>query len=167
MIKSKDSIVLPDFIMDSSCPLFIIREFIASIFGKSGIMPSLIDNCFTNIQLVIDVNNKKVVDIINLYTQLSIILKNNFEIETKIKNENDINLKKNDELIIDTISNIRYFILIIMIILLVIGFLIYLGEKKYQYNNKFKFLTFLFGKPDCNNKLDKISIINSLKYSFK
>ena len=103
LIKSKDSIVLPDFIMDSSCPLFIIREFIASIFGKSGIMPSLIDNCFTNIQLVIDVNNKKVVDIINLYTQLSIILKNNFEIETKINilpYEKDIS-KKNVHLNID------------------------------------------------------------------
>jgi len=32
---------------------------------------------------------------------------------------------------------------------LIIGFIIYLGEKKIEYKNNFKYITFLFGNPKC------------------
>lgn len=54
---------------------------------------------------------------------------------------------------------------IFIIFIIIIGFLIYLGEKKYEYGNKFNFLTFIFGKLYCSQFEKKISIINALKYS--
>jgi hypothetical protein len=89
------------------------------------------------------------------------------DIETLEKNNTSnelevLSLKKKTDILI-TIQNILFGIIIICII---IGFLSYLGEKKYQYKNKFNFITFLIGKPDCSNIPDKISFKNSLKYSF-
>jgi hypothetical protein len=54
-----------------------------------------------------------------------------------------------------------------LIIIGIIGFLIYLGEKKYEYGTDFDFSTFIFGKTVCKGtKLKNISYLNSLRYLF-
>jgi preprotein translocase subunit SecG len=84
--------------------------------------------------------------------------------DNKDKDKEDINKINNNLNKIIIIQNILFAIIIILII---IGFLVYLGEKKFQYKNKFDFLIFLFGKPNCSNIPEKINISNSLKYAFK
>jgi hypothetical protein len=54
----------------------------------------------------------------------------------------------------------------IMILFIIIGFITYLGQKKYEYKDKFNFITFIFGKPDCSFSVKKISIKNSISHVF-
>jgi hypothetical protein len=51
-------------------------------------------------------------------------------------------------------------------IFIVIGFLIYMGEKKIEYKNKFNYLTFVFGKPICKGFSPKTKYIDSLFAAF-
>jgi hypothetical protein len=82
---------------------------------------------------------------------------------------------KNNELVEDEDSeilnnnNIVYIqktISIIGIILTLSGFLIYMGEKKYEYKNKFSYVTFLLGNANCANKTKNKNIMNSIKHVF-
>jgi len=81
---------------------------------------------------------------------------------------------KNNELVEDEDSeilnnNIVYIqktISIIGIILTLSGFLIYMGEKKYEYKNKFSYVTFLLGNAKCVNKTKNKNIMNSIKHVF-
>tara|TARA_B110000438_G_C15678242_1_gene591188 strand:- start:370 stop:948 length:579 start_codon:yes stop_codon:yes gene_type:complete len=55
------------------------------------------------------------------------------------------------------------------LVLTVVGFLMYMGAKKLEYKDKFKYITFLFGKPNCKgndyNKDKDIGYLNILKHS--
>jgi len=90
-----------------------------------------------------------------------------FEIK---KNEYEDNDTKKPNL--ETEKNIKYItyiqniLFIIMCVFMIIGFMTYLGEKKYEYKDKFNFITFIFGKPDCTFSHKKISIKNSIIHAF-
>ena len=47
-----------------------------------------------------------------------------------------------------------------------IGFLIYMGEKKIEYKNKFNYLTFVFGKPICKGFSPTTKYMDSLFAAF-
>lgn len=85
----------------------------------------------------------------------SIIEKNNLKDKEKDEiNKNIIDIKK--------INDILFYIVIIITI---IGFLIYLGEKKYEKKNNFCFSSFFFGQYECKFDNDNISYkkaINSI-----
>ena len=55
------------------------------------------------------------------------------------------------------------------LILTVLGFLIYMGAKKLEYKKEFKYITFLFGKPNCKgddyHKDMDIGYLNLLKHT--
>lgn len=51
--------------------------------------------------------------------------------------------------------------------LLVFGFVVYLGEKKYEYKGDFSLMTFLLGKPTCKNASPDVSVITALEYALK
>jgi hypothetical protein len=88
------------------------------------------------------------------------------EIDNELNNNKDINKEielNNYKSKLIIVQNILFGFIIIFIIL---GFLIYLGEKKHQYKNKFNYFTFFLGKPDCSNIPDKINMLNSFKYAF-
>ncbi len=54
-----------------------------------------------------------------------------------------------------------------LIIIGIAGFVIYLGEKKYEYGKDFDFNTFIFGKTVCKGtKLKNTSYLNSLRHLF-
>jgi len=90
-----------------------------------------------------------------------------FEIK---KNEYEDNDTKKPNL--ETEKNIKYItyiqniLFIIMCVFMIIGFMTYLGEKKYEYKDKFNFITFIFGKPDCTFSHKKINIKNSIIHAF-
>jgi hypothetical protein len=94
---------------------------------------------------------------------LLLLYKNQIQDENKNNKESNITELNNK---FENIVLIQDILFGLVILLLVIGFLVYYGEKKYEYKNKFNFITFLFGKPNCAHTPQKISIYESLKYVF-
>lgn len=79
----------------------------------------------------------------------------------------------NDENVPEETENYKNIILVekalfvLFYIVLVLGFIIYLGEKKIEYKNKFKYMTFIFGKPSCKGKSPDTKLIESFLAAFK
>ena len=48
----------------------------------------------------------------------------------------------------------------------VLGFLIYMGEKKYENKGKFNYLKFIFGSAKCKGITKNKSVFNSIKHIF-
>jgi hypothetical protein len=48
----------------------------------------------------------------------------------------------------------------------IIGFILYYGEKRYEYGKRFNFLTFLLGKPVCREFVIPTNYQRNLKYAF-
>jgi len=89
-----------------------------------------------------------------------------------IKNDfkENINKKKNieyNEEILKYTLNIEKIIYYIFFIVLIIGFIIYMGEKKIEYKNKFSYFTFIFGKPSCKGKSPDVKYIEAFSSAFK
>jgi len=98
--------------------------------------------------------------LIILFIIYCLILKKN-EYETTISDD-----KIKDELK-NNINNIDYIIKILSymsIILIIIGLLSYMGQKKYEYKNKFNYIKFFLGKPSCKGKSPRLSFIKSFSY---
>lgn len=64
---------------------------------------------------------------------------------------------------IDTINDILY---VVFAMCVGVGFLIYMGEKKIEYKQKFSYLTFIFGKPSCRHQSPKTKYLQALKSAF-
>lgn len=94
--RVNNPMVLPSFIFDYECPLFIIREFIAAMFGGDGILPTFNRNNFSNIQLMSSKIEKYVDSLWDIYTKLSKVLFDRFEIETKIYKQEYYNIFANE-----------------------------------------------------------------------
>lgn len=81
-------------------------------------------------------------------------------------NKNEETDDKTDNKIL--FEKIRYVLLWVITSTTFLGFLIYLGNKKREYGNKFDYMTFVFGKPSCLNKSPKIkSYLEEIKYAFR
>lgn len=64
--------------------------------------------------------------------------------------------------------NIRTAVIALILLLTLIGFLIYLGNKKKEFGKNFNFIKFLFGNPVCKHYTPPIkSYIEEIKYAFK
>jgi hypothetical protein len=79
----------------------------------------------------------------------------------------DISIDENGKSIqvknIDAFDNI---INIASFTLLIFGFIVYLGQKKMEYKNKFNYITFLLGRSDCLDSSPTISYISGIRHSF-
>ena len=73
----------------------------------------------------------------------------------------------NDNYKLQLLNKIKKIIYTIFFIVLVIGFIIYVGEKKIEYKKKFRYLTFIFGKPNCKGKSPNTKLVESFIYAFK
>lgn len=84
---------------------------------------------------------------------------NNSEIDTYRKS------LLNDE--INMCEKINRMFYILVTVLTVMGWLLYMGEKKYQFRKSFSYWTFLFGDTKCPaNSSSEIPFLTSLKYIF-
>ena len=88
------------------------------------------------------------------------------EIEKKIETSSDEEKEKSEKNI-NTIIKINNGFSIVIFILMIIGFFMYMGRKKFEYKNNFSYLTFIFGKVECKGTISKIDYSTSLKYIFK
>jgi len=83
--------------------------------------------------------------------------------EDATSNEELEKLEKTKNLIIKINNGIS----IVVFILIFIGFMIYMGRKKYEYKNNFSYLTFIFGKVECKGTISNIDYSTSLKHVFR
>lgn len=92
-------------------------------------------------------------------------------IEVKLLNEKK-NKTENEKYFLEIYDkrknklNLEIILHYILILLLVLGTLTYMGEKKVEYKDKFNYLTFLLGKQKCKGKSPEIDISNALKNAF-
>ena len=82
------------------------------------------------------------------------------DIDTSIETDPILNKHMEYYQMVSTYINIT------SIILIIIGFIVYLGKKKYEYKSNFRYIDFLFGHPTCLNKSPQISYMKSIKYAF-
>ena len=95
------------------------------------------------------------------------LIKNDYINNKKINEEinEEINNKNKERL--SLIKNIEKIIFLIFFIVLVLGFIIYMGEKKIEYKDKFKYITFIFGKPGCKGKSPEVKYLEAFTSAFK
>ena len=101
-----------------------------------------------------------------------VLLTVSYLLTLKIKENNSNNHDNDKEDIIkiqtsnDTLKNIQSQLHIIVIIVIGLGFLSYLGIKKSEYNKKFSYFTFIFGKGSCANDGSKLTYVKGLMNAF-
>jgi hypothetical protein len=88
------------------------------------------------------------------------------ELKQQEQTANDIDKEKinKTQTLIIQVNNI---ITSCIIILTIIGFFVYMGRKKYEYKNKFSYLTFIFGKIECKGTVSNIDHSTSIKNILK
>ena len=82
------------------------------------------------------------------------------------KNVSEENLKNIQDMI-KLINRIIDILIIVFLISVIIGFIIYMGEKKIEYKNEFNYLTFIFGKPSCKGVSPNTNYKNAFISAFK
>jgi len=82
-------------------------------------------------------------------------------IENASKEDNEKNKQ-----FLELIIKINKFLFVLFMIVIIIGFIIYIGEKKIEYKNKFNFITFIFGKVKCKDKSPNVNYIKALNAAF-
>ena len=113
-----------------------------------------------NDELNQDIKNENTTNLSNKSVESKILSENN---EKKNKKST---VEKNIKLLYE-LSIVNKILILITLILVFIGFFIYLGQKKYEYKNKFSYITFLFGSYKCKNTIDNdLPISKSIQYIF-
>ena len=67
---------------------------------------------------------------------------------------------------LEQINKIQIFVITLITILTIVGFIIYMGDKKLEYGKKFKYSIFFTGKTHCQYKSPKYSLYEKLAASF-
>jgi hypothetical protein len=63
-------------------------------------------------------------------------------------------------------DSVLSFLYLLVIVLVSLGLIVYLGEKKIEYGNQFKYITFFFGKINCNHKSPHVPFLKALQNAF-
>jgi hypothetical protein len=81
--------------------------------------------------------------------------------------ENNLNKdnEKNKQLL-EMITKINTFLFILFMIVIIIGFIIYMGEKKIEYKDKFSYIIFILGQAQCRDKSPKTIYTKALQAAF-
>lgn len=87
------------------------------------------------------------------------LMKKDFDEENTNENKDSEKYK-----IIKIIEKICY---VLFFVVLILGFLIYMGEKKIEYKDKFRYNIFIFGKPSCKGKSPDTKLVESFVAAFK
>ena len=114
------------------------------------------------ILFIILARNNKVFFIINLVI-LAILYVMKLQLTDYEKNVDE----KSNDIFYEQLLILEKILTVIFFILLICGFLIYMGEKKIEYKNKFNFITFFFGKPSCKLNSPTINYVESFLAAFK
>lgn len=112
-----------------------------------------------------------IIYIFTLYIQIvknKINKRNNEKSDKKSSTEEDTTFYIHDSTFIEILDNVKRILSYTVIILTISGFLIYLGNKKREYGNKFEYIRFFFGNSTCLNRSPEIrSYISEINYAFR
>lgn len=101
-----------------------------------------------------------------------VLLTVSYLLTLKMKENNGLSAVRNEEdkheIITqnDTLKYIQSQLHIFIIIIIVLGFLSYLGSKKSEYNKKFNYFTFILGRGTCANDGSKLTYVKGLMNAF-
>ncbi len=115
-----------------------------------------------------------------IFLLIFLVMINSYHNYLNIKKAEKNSLSKREEFYSQNIISVKKFIIGTIFVLTLLGFLVYLGMKKVEYQGKFKLLSFIFGTKACKNnsmgklvdssvsqnKLSPSSIIYFLKKAF-
>ena len=73
---------LPDFLFDQECPTFLIRELLGGMFGGDGVLPSMVKNSCTMMQLVASKEEEYVESLVEGFRKMGEVLLKRFGIES-------------------------------------------------------------------------------------
>ena len=101
-------------------------------------------------------------------------IENENQINANLIGDNTVNPNTNDKIPtqdiaanIEQTKTIQKYLFISIIPISIFGFILYLGEKKMEYKDKFTYFTFLFGKPKCmNTPHERATVLKRLRYAF-
>ena len=117
---------------------------------------------------------------IKLYIIFIILVKNNREfflfnlfilglvyiMKLKLKDYEN-NIDDDNDLLYKRLKIVEKIIFYLFFVVLITGFLIYMGEKKIEYKDKFRYNIFIFGKPSCKGKSPDTKLVESFVAAFK
>jgi len=102
---------------------------------------------------------------IYLFFIIILLLATTYIINIIKEDEIESNKKElNEDNIYDKITFILYILIIIFIIL---GVLLYMGEKKLEYKKDFNYITFFIGKTVCKGESPSRNMLEAIKHIFK
>ena len=96
-----------------------------------------------------------------------IILATTYIIKLLLKDYEDNIDNVDEDIQYQRLKIIEKTLFIIFFITLITGFIVYMGEKKIEYKNKFNYSTFIFGKPSCKSESPNSNIVKSFISAFK
>lgn len=111
--------------------------------------------------LLINCNKKFFVGALTLLGTIYIIQLMKQDYKDQITDEYE---ETNKFKVLNTVERVVY---VLFFIVLIVGFIIYMGEKKIEYKNSFKYSTFIFGKPSCKGKSPDTKLVESFIQAFK
>lgn len=88
--RINEPMTLPEFIFDKKCPDFLIREFIAGLFGGDGIIPCVMENygyksvTFSPMSLIASKIDSQIHTLIDSFSRLSALMKEKFGIKSNV-----------------------------------------------------------------------------------
>ena len=157
---SVSNIINTHFIVKHIIGFFILYTTIISLETSKNLGELFIKSCLIYIWFIITTNTTRRINILIII--LLLITYFIYLYNDRLKQGK--NKKKNKNLI--KIFNLyEKYIVYILIILSIFGFIVYIGEKKIDYEKNFNWITFLFYRKDaisCTNT--KSHIINKLNY---
>lgn len=158
---SVSNIISTHFIVKHIIGFFILYTTIISLETSIGLGELFIKSCLIYFWFIITTNTTRRINILIIILLLItyFIYLYNDRLKQDKKNEN-----KNKNLI-KTLNLYEKYIVYILIILSIFGFIIYVGEKKIDYEKNFNWVKFLFYRKNstfCTNT--KSEIINKLNY---
>ena len=100
----------------------------------------------------------------NLFFIIIVLLGTTYIINIIKEQEIENNKKElNEDNIYDTIIYILYIVIFVFIIL---GVLLYMGEKKLEYKKNFNYITFFIGNSVCKGQSPNVNMITAIKAAF-
>jgi hypothetical protein len=74
----------PDFVFDTACPLYLVREFLAAIFGGDGIVPPVFAKRIGSLKFVSSKVGQHINSLIKDFNRIVKLLKDRFNIEAMV-----------------------------------------------------------------------------------
>ena len=104
---------------------------------------------------------------INIFFIIIVLLGTTYILNIIKEQENEGNKQESNENKDNIYDTIIFILYIVIFIFIIVGVLLYMGEKKIEYKKNFNYITFFIGRPSCKGESPNISIIEAIKHAFK